>query len=280
MATGFGRYEADGVALWGRPDAEGVTVAFTGRAGGVSRGAYATLNLGDACGDDPAAVAENRARALAAVGAAPFAGRLVSPRQVHGDHVVVVRSGEAGPLAAARAEARAGADAVVCVVPGVPVLLCFADCVPVVLWGPGGFAVAHSGWRGTLAGIAGKAARVLAGELGCDAAELSCAVGPHVQGPDYEVSADLAARFAEAFGPEAAPDGRHLYLARCVRSSLLAAGLRPSAVEVSGESTAGRPGRWFSYRASGGTTGRQGALALMGADPLALARWRKVGADE
>ena len=52
---------------------------------------------------------------------------------------------------------KAGADAVVCTVPGVPVLLCFADCVPVVVVCSGGFAVVHSGWRGTYAEIAGTA---------------------------------------------------------------------------------------------------------------------------
>ena len=63
--------------------APGATViAFTTRQGGVSDGSFASLNLGFATPDDPAAVAENRRRALAAAGADPR--RAASLRQRHG----------------------------------------------------------------------------------------------------------------------------------------------------------------------------------------------------
>ena len=166
----------------------GVTLAFTERTGGCSTGQYASLNLGDACGDDVAAVEKNRMLALEAVGAGKWSANLVNPKQVHGDHVVVVRSCDKADLATAVAEARSGADAVVCTARHVPVLLCLADCVPVVLVAPGGFAVAHSGWRGTIARIAAKGARVPAAECGCEAADVSAYIGPHVTGEDYEVS--------------------------------------------------------------------------------------------
>lgn len=116
----------------------GVTLAFTERTGGCSAGQYASLNLGDACGDDVAAVEKNRMLALEAVGAGKWSANLVNPKQVHGDHVVVVRSCDKADLATAVAEARSGADAVVCTARHVPVLLCLADCVPVVLVAPGG----------------------------------------------------------------------------------------------------------------------------------------------
>ena len=178
----------------------GVTLAFTERTGGCSTGQYASLNLGDACGDDATAVEKNRMLALEAVGAGKWAANLVNPKQVHGDHVVVVRSCDPADVAAAVAEARSGADAVVCTARHVPVLLCFADCVPVVLVAPGGFAVAHSGWRGTIARIAAKAARVLAEECGCEAADVSAYIGPHVTGEDYEVSQELLDRFVRPCG--------------------------------------------------------------------------------
>lgn len=280
MTPSLSRYRAGGVTLWGAPCASGVTLAFTERTGGVSTGVWSSLNLGDACGDDAASVAENRSRALAAVGAGAFRERLVNPRQVHGDHVVCVRGAGGEELARARAEARAGSDAVVCVASGVPVLVCVADCVPLVLVGPGGFAVVHSGWRGTEAQIAAKAARALARELGCGTDALSCVMGPHVQGRDYEVSPELAARFVARFGAQASPDGRHLYLERCIRESLVSAGVPEDAVAWSGESTAARPERYFSWRASGGATGRLGAIALMGADDGATALWREADDDE
>ena len=61
----------------------GVTFAFTERTGGVSAAPYSSLNLGGRCGDDPRAVAENRRRALVALGAEGLLDRLVEPRQVH-----------------------------------------------------------------------------------------------------------------------------------------------------------------------------------------------------
>ena len=198
-APSLSRYVESGVTLLGdtrRPN--GVTFAFTERTGGVSSAPYASLNLGSHCGDDPACVAENRARALAALGASAIADRLVEPRQVHGDEVVVVDSASPAALEQARELAQAGADAIVCTAPGVPVLLCFADCVPIVLTAPGGFAVVHSGWRGTLARIGAKALSVLCERAGCVPADVTAYVGPHVSGNDYEVSPELLATWTRA----------------------------------------------------------------------------------
>ncbi len=248
----------------------GVTLAFTERTGGVSSAPYASLNLGARCGDDAVCVAENRRRALAALGAEDLLGNLLAPRQVHGDHVVVVRSAEPDALAAARAEAELGADAVVCTAPGVPVLLCFADCVPVVLVAPGAFAVAHSGWRGTIARIAEKAARTLCAEAGCEPADLLAYVGPHIGAADYEVSEELAARFAAEFGPAVVPTERHLDLTAAVTAALASAGVGEKSVAVCDVSTAGATDRFYSYRAEGGETGRHGAIAFMRAGEATL----------
>lgn len=258
------RYISEGVTLLADPHAAGgVTFAFTERTGGVSEGDCASLNLGDACGDDPASVAENRRRALAAIGAASCAGALVAPRQVHGDRVVSVRESAGPALEASRAAARAGADAVVCTARDVPVLLCFADCVPVVVCAPGGFAVAHSGWRGTVAGIAGKAAGALMRETGAAADELDVYIGPHVGASDYEVSPELAERFRGLFGDGSVAGERNLDLAFCVRASLESAGVPAGRIACCDDSTASHTDRFFSYRAENGHTGRHAAVAVM-----------------
>ena len=252
--------------------AGGVTFAFTERTGGVSEAPYASLNLGDACGDDPGRVAENRRRALGAIGADGLADRLVTPRQVHGDKVVRVASGDDGAVRAAAREAREGADAVVCTAECVPVLLCFADCVPVVLICPGGFAVVHSGWRGTMARIVAKAARALAEQAGADAGEIRAYVGPHVLARDYEVSAELAARFAAEFGPGVIVGERNLDLSAALAATLAEAGVGEGSVAWCEDSTASTTPRFFSYRAEGGVCGRHGALAVMGAPAPAWER--------
>ena len=182
----------------------GVRIAFTGRAGGVSEGPYAALNLGGHVGDDPAAVARNRELLLEALGAGEAA--LVVPSQVHGDEIVEVASAEPGAVEAARARALEGADGLLVDVPQVAALLCFADCVPVVLASPTGrFAVVHAGWRGAVAGIAGKAVRLLAArdaaELGIApssaAAALNAYLGPHIHAECFETGAEVRARFVD-----------------------------------------------------------------------------------
>ena len=286
MAPVLTRHTVNGVILLGddaRPG--GVTFAFTERTGGVSRPPYASLNLGSRCGDDAAAVAENRRRALRALGAGDIAANLVEPRQVHGDHVVCVRGGACVARQAAdvsrpalrpapatpeeveraRAEAQAGADAVVCTAAGVPVLLCFADCVPVVITAPGAFAVIHSGWRGTIARICATSLSALCDEAGCDPKDVQAYVGPHIGGEDYEVSQELLDRFVGEFGTMVAVKGmsRHLSLTNAVVSTLVDAGVGPSQVAVVRESTSSHTDRFFSYRAEDGTTGRHAAIAYL-----------------
>lgn len=239
----------------------GVTFCFTERTGGVSNQQFASLNLGTKGGDDPAAVAENRRRVLAALGAEDLLPGLVVPNQVHGDTVALIQTPRA-PLPACVDE---GADAVVCTVPDRAVMLLFADCVPVVLVAPGGFAVVHSGWRGTLAGIAGKSAGVLCDACGCAPSAVCAYIGPHISGEAYEVSAELLERFEGRFGPCArAPyPGERLALAPCVRASLVEAGVPARNVVDAGLCTASNTERFFSHRAQNGATGRHAAVAFM-----------------
>jgi hypothetical protein len=113
------------------------------RAGGVSVAPWAGLNLGGAVGDDPAAVAENRARFASALGASP-----IWLRQVHGTHVVRL---EARTLAAPLPPA----DAAWTSEPGIACAVLVADCLPVLMALRDGRAVAaaHAGWRGLAAGV-------------------------------------------------------------------------------------------------------------------------------
>ena len=241
-----------------------VRFAFTERAGGVSKAPYASLNLGGHVGDDPAAVGENRRRALTLIGAAAWQDRLLVPNQVHGDAVAVVRSADEAELARVRGEIAQGADAIVCTAPAVPVLLCFADCVPVVLTAPGGFAVIHSGWKGTIARIAAKAARVLVSEAGCAPSALRASIGPHILGDEYEVSPELMERFDAAFpGVVDATRGRLLDLSACIICALAEAGVPEGNICDTGLSTMKQNDRFYSYRAEGGICGRHGALAVL-----------------
>ena len=256
------RFEVDGVALHGRRDGV-VRFGFTERIGGVSRAPCASLNLGSHVGDDLAAVQENRRRALAALGCADDFGRLLVPNQIHGDHVAVVRSSAPDELARGRAEIAEGADAIVCMAPHVPVLLCFADCVPVILTCGDAFTVVHSGWKGTYARIAAKAARVLLRETGASPERLRAYSGPHILGDEYEVSADLFTMFSEQFDNLKVSVHRMLDLSACIRQSLEEVGVFPCEIHDPQLSTGRQNDLFFSYRAEKGLCGRHGAIACV-----------------
>lgn len=257
----------NGVTLVGGASGR-VHLAFTERTGGVSKAPYESLNLGTHVGDDPAAVAENRRRVLAALGVEDALPNLLVPNQVHGDRVVTVTpEGIAahGALAAVRADiaGATGADAIVCTAPGVPVLLCFADCVPVILTCGDAFAVAHSGWKGTYARIAAKAAVELARAAGEPASRISAYIGPHIQGDEYQVSADLLHTFSLRFDNIVPTAQRMLDLSACIRQSLEEVGVLSCEIHDPRLSTVRQNDRFYSYRAEKGTCGRHAAIACI-----------------
>ena len=244
----------------------GVRVAFTGRSGGVSEGPYAELNLGGHVGDDPQAVSRNRGLLLAALGAPGLP--VVVPNQVHGDELVEIDGAQADRVEELRRRAQQGADGLVVTTAGVAALLCFADCVPVVVVSASGrFAVVHAGWRGVLNGVAAKAAGRLAALdaplLGSGAArELNVYVGPHIHAECFETGADVCARFVERFGAACAPDERHVDLLCALTAGLVEAGVDAARIAEAGVCTMCSADGYYSYRASGGVCGRHGALAF------------------
>ncbi len=263
LPGGLQRVDHDGVVLVERRDTR-VAFGFTERTGGVSDEPYASLNLGSHVGDDPFAVEENRRRALDALGVAPEdADNLLVPNQVHGDHVVTVRESGADYLESVREELSEGADAIVCCVPHVPVMLCFADCVPVVITCSGGFAIAHSGWKGTLAGISGKTVRALAEATGVAPREMKAFIGPHILGDEYEVSQDLVKTFSLQFANIDGSGSRLLDLSCAIRQSLEEDGVLPCEIYDPGLSTMRLGDRFYSYRREAGTCGRHAAVGVM-----------------
>lgn len=235
--------------------AEGIRHGFSTRRGGVSTGPFASLNLGRSVGDDPAAVAENLRRLAVAAGVAGFA----TVHQVHGDRLLA-----GGPELSPEAEA----DGVLSVPGGRAPAIKTADCVPVLLYHrpSGRVAAVHAGWRGTSLRIAAGAVRALtcqgaSGQPDHDrngragGAEVVAAIGPCIGRCCYEVSVELAASFASAFGADVV-EGRRLDLALANRRALVEAGVVESAIEVVGGCTSCDVDRHFSHRRDNGRTGR------------------------
>lgn len=227
-----------------------VRAAVTTRAGGASGGPFASLNLAAHVGDDPAAVAANRARLRAALGLQAEPTWL---EQVHGTEV-----------APAGAGGRPRADAAVATAAGAVCVVMVADCLPVLLAARDGRAVgvAHAGWRGLAAGVI---ERTLAA-LPVPAGEVVAWLGPAIGQAAFEVGEEVRAAFlaadpaaARRFAPS--PAGRWLAdLEGLARDRLAAAGVR--SVQGSGLCTWSDAGRFYSYRRDG-VTGRLAALAWL-----------------
>ncbi len=244
----------------------GVLIAFTERSGGVSAAPYDSLNLASHVDDDPHAVDVNRDRLFDALGLKALRGRLVTAEQVHGEHVqhVTAAHAGAGAHAAAGMPPVPGTDALFTTEPGLPLMLFFADCVPVVLVAHApqrAVAVVHAGWRGALASLPGRVALSLATEAGCDPSSLFAYVGPHIRRCCYEVDETLLSQFCNNFDTIGAVDG-HLDLAAAVRESLTRVGVAESRIVESDQCTRDHTDRFYSYRAAP-VTGRHGALAVI-----------------
>ena len=239
----------------------GISMGFTTRLGGVSQVPYDQLNLGDHVNDDPCAVRENRRRLLAAAGA-PDACLLIA-NQVHGDTLVKVDSRDDQALRRAKDEAAAGADGFVVTASQVMAVINTADCLPVIMVSPTGhFASVHAGWRGAYAGITGKALRALCEADGIDAMQVNLYIGPFIHGECFEVGADVAALFEERYGSACLLDSRHVDLGAAVRIDAQRAGASLERVADAQICTVCSSKEVFSYRASGGVCGRQGAFCV------------------
>ncbi len=262
------RHQTADVVTWIDPVLRdnGVLIAFSERGGGCSGSPFSTLNLASHVGDDPHDVDENRRRLMDAHGLGELSDDLVMSQQVHGVVLAEVTAADAGW--GARAEEGRSAvtqtDALMTASPRLPLLLCFADCVPLIIVAPGPrIAVVHAGWRGALGGIARSSASTLASSAGCSPSELSVYIGPHIGACHYEVDGSTMSQFVHSFGTVARAESGGLDLGSAVAVSLTSAGVDPCKIATLGTCTAETIDRFFSYRAEAGRTGRHGALACI-----------------
>jgi len=232
----------------GWPAPAPVRAVTTTRTGGVSVPPWDTMNPADHVGDQPAAVAGNRAR-LARVLQLPAAP--VWLRQVHGVEVVNAAQVDGVPAADAAWTSQAG---VVCAV-------MTADCLPVLLCERTGacVAAAHAGWRGLAAGVLEQTVHALPASPEGLQAWLGPAIGPSAYVVGAEVrDAFLAddARAVEAFAA-AAGGGWHADLYRLARLRLSRLGVH--AVYGGDWCSYTARDRFYSYRRDG-VTGRMASL--------------------
>jgi polyphenol oxidase len=259
-------------AAW-RPDwpaPSGVRALFTTRAGGVSPAPFDSLNLGDHVGDDPQAVAANRAKLASALGARP-----VFLQQVHGIELAHLHPDTPDGTVA---------DACLSTEPGLACTVMVADCLPVLFTDTCGaqVAAAHAGWRG-LAGESGSGVlettfdAMVAQAQRLDpqrsraaiAADMLVWLGPCIGPTAFEVGPEVRTAFVN-FDPAAescftaVPAGKWLAdLAALARQRLRGLGV----AQIYGNDSSARwctvtqPSDFFSHRRDASLLGSTGRMA-------------------
>lgn len=232
-------------------------IAFSTERGvaGTAAGPYAGFNCCHYVGDDQVHVAECRRQLAGMLGIG--VDRLVIPRQTHSLNVAVIDSLPAGELD--------DVDALVTRLEGVALCINTADCVPVVLCDPEArvIGVAHSGWRGTVGGIAAATLEAME-TLGAEASRVKAWIGPSICVDCFEVGEEVAARFAPRFVARRHEWPRpHVDLQSAVAATLEEAGVSRQSITHAVECSRCNPTRLFSARKEGIASGRTLTVAML-----------------
>ena len=164
-----------------------------------------TLNLALHVGDDVEKVLRNRKAFAEAIGV--DANRFTTCQQVHVSKVVQVTKELVGSGAKDFTNTIADTDALITNLSDVPLMLFYADCVPVLLADleTGAIGLAHAGWRGTVANIGAKTLAAMGEAFGTKPENVLAAIGPSIGACCYEVDdyvRDQASGYEEFFAPK------------------------------------------------------------------------------
>lgn len=229
------------------------------RHGGVSQCPWHSLNLGASIGDIQEAVKENHARVYRA--ADVNGARAISCWLVHSADTLVVKE------FVERDGRLQKADAIITDQPDTPLVMRFADCVPLLYYDRTKrvIGLGHAGWRGTVKGMAAKVARMMRDAFGCQTEDIEVVIGPAISRRNYRVGEEVAGLAANYFGEGAnviwrdpADGSPYLDLWRANRWDLERSGV--SNIEVLDICTFENTDDFFSHRAENGSTGRFGVV--------------------
>ncbi|MFK7845738.1 MAG: peptidoglycan editing factor PgeF [Rhodothermales bacterium] len=228
-----------------RPHSQ-IVAGFSTRLGGVSSGAFDSLNLGLSTKDKKEDVLANRRRLFEPLGFSIDA--LAITGQVHGVELIEVD----------KPGLYVGYDAIITQEPDVLLCLSAADCASVLIADPENniIGACHAGWRGTVGQIVSKTVQALL-ERGACVETLKAYVSPCISREHFEVGIEVANQFDPAFVYSISGKPKpHVDLKKAIQSQLLEKGLAEDAIEVSPYCTFANTDQFYSYRAEEGNTGR------------------------
>ncbi|HBA47549.1 MAG TPA: peptidoglycan editing factor PgeF [Lachnospiraceae bacterium] len=239
---------------------------FSTRLGGVSKGAYASMNFSVIRGDRPEDVLENYKRIAGILGC--DTGDMVASHQTHTTNIRRVTGADRGK-GISRERDYEDVDGMITNEPGIVLVTYFADCVPLYFVDPVHRAIglAHSGWRGTAGRMGACMVRAMQDAFGSRPEELYAAIGPSICRDCYEVSEDVAKQFKDmgesVVLPGKAPGKYQLDLWLANERILEQAGIPGERIAVTDLCTCHNSEYLFSHRASGGKRGNLGAFLML-----------------
>ncbi len=233
-----------------------VVHAVSTRLGGFSKSPFDSLNLALHVGDEPADILANRKKFIQSLGF--NVADIVTPNQVHGDRIVRVDENCRGCGCENYADSIPETDALITDTPELPLMLCFADCVPIFFVDVENCAVglAHGGWKGTLKKIAAKTLLKMGNEFGTRPQDCLIGIAPSIGACCYQVGGEVIDKCKKSFPDNYGEllierDGKiYLDLWRANVIQLLEAGVPEENIEVAGKCTCCESSWYFSYRAA------------------------------
>ena len=262
----------------------GVVHAVTRREPGMGR---ADGNIGFSAPRDRADAWAMRQAWCESAGLVPE--RLVTLGQVHGVAVHLAIAAHAGRGAAPGSVQIGLGDALATDVSGPTLMMLHADCQPVFFVAPGtrhrgpAVAVAHAGWRGTVADIVGSTLGVMHAAFATRAQDVHVALGPAIGSCCYHVGEEVVTAWRGRAGGDAdsalQSDGDRVRFSLTAANTLLLlrAGVNPKNIESSPVCTRCAGDRWFSHRGQGPHTGRFGAMIAIRNDGIIGCEANKAG---
>ena len=239
----------------------GIFCFSTTRHGGYSTGEYSSFNCNAFCGDDVAAVTNNRHLLATLMPQRPDA--LVIPHQTHGTEARLINDDFIRCSDFTRQALLEGVDALITNVPGQCICVSTADCIPLICFDKRQrvAAVIHAGWRGTVARIVSKTLHAMKQAYGSNPTDMAVCLGPGISCKAFEVGDEVYAAFAEAgfdMGCIAHKEFEkwHIDLWEANRRLLIAEGVPESLIHVSNLCTYTNNEDFFSARRQGINSGR------------------------
>jgi len=241
-----------------------VVAGITTRDGGVSKEPYHSMNLGLHVHDNLDDLIRNR-KILGDIIEAALR-TWICGEQIHGDKIVKVTQKDMGKGSLQMETAIKGVDGLYTNERNIFLMAAYADCVPLYFFSKtqNVIGVAHAGWRGTVANIAGKMIDKWTKDENISIQDIFVCIGPSVGKCCYIVDNHVIDQLANCLDDksicnvyDSVADGKYsLDLKQANFELLKNAGVLLDHIEVSNYCTSCNPNLFFSYRRDQGKTGR------------------------